>query len=96
VALNLTSGTGPLQGTTSVDIGTAAGNGAASFSGLRIDASGANKQLTAAATGLSSALSSVFAVSPAAASRLTIQTQPSSSATAGAAFAQQPVVRIED
>src|SRR5207247_9175211 len=29
-------------------------------------------------------------------SRLTIQTQPSSAATAGAPFAQQPVVRVED
>src|SRR5206468_3994552 len=33
---------------------------------------------------------------PAAASKLTILTQPSSTATAGVAFAQQPVVRIED
>src|SRR5204863_2398857 len=28
--------------------------------------------------------------------KLTIQTQPSSIATAGAAFAQQPVIRVED
>lgn len=33
---------------------------------------------------------------PGAASRLTIQTQPSSTATAGVTFAQQPVIRIED
>src|SRR5262249_51870698 len=33
---------------------------------------------------------------PAAASRLTIATQPSTNAVAGVAFAQQPVVRIED
>src|SRR5688572_8608568 len=31
-----------------------------------------------------------------AATKLVIQTQPSASATAGAAFAQQPVIRIED
>src|SRR5439155_26757905 len=46
--------------------------------------------------GLTGATSSSVAVSPAAATTLTIQTQPSSTATAGAAFAQQPVIRIED
>src|SRR4030095_10836976 len=35
-------------------------------------------------------------VNPAAASKLTLQAQPSSTATAGAPFAQQPVIRIED
>src|SRR4030095_4730602 len=35
-------------------------------------------------------------VNPAAASKLTLQAQPSATATAGAAFAQQPVIRIED
>src|SRR5437667_366199 len=42
------------------------------------------------------ATSSTIAVSPAAANRLTIQTQPSAAATAGVALAPQPVVRIED
>src|SRR5207247_5561373 len=45
---------------------------------------------------LTSTTSTAIAVSPAAASRLTIATQPSATATAGAAFAQQPAVRIED
>src|SRR5204862_4187111 len=35
-------------------------------------------------------------VNASAASKLVIQTQPSTTATAGAAFAQQPVIRIED
>ena len=35
-------------------------------------------------------------VNAGAASKLTIQTQPSSSATAGVTFAQQPVIRVED
>ncbi|TAK93698.1 MAG: Ig-like domain repeat protein [Verrucomicrobia bacterium] len=96
VTLDLTSGAGPLQGTTSFDIGSAAGNGVANFSNLRIDAAGTNKQLTASATGLSSIASGVFTVNVGAASRLTIQTQPSSSAIAGTAFAQQPVIRVED
>src|SRR5439155_18596438 len=45
---------------------------------------------------LTGATSALIAVSPAAASKLTIQTQPSATGTAGMAFAQQPVVRIED
>src|SRR5204863_3471569 len=35
-------------------------------------------------------------VAAGAASKLTIQTQPSSSATAGVPFAQQPLIRVED
>src|SRR6266704_5805595 len=45
---------------------------------------------------MSNAVSGVFSVASAAAARLSIQTQPVAVATAGAAFAQQPVVRIED
>src|SRR5258708_7896703 len=45
---------------------------------------------------LSAVTSSKVVVSPAAASKLTILTQPSSTATAGVPFAQQPQVRIED
>src|SRR5204862_2498317 len=45
---------------------------------------------------LTSATSSLIAVSPATANRLTIQTQPSATATAGVAFPQQPVIRVED
>src|SRR5439155_1475970 len=51
---------------------------------------------TASASGSTNALSSVFSVSPGPASRLSIQTQPSATATAGVVFAQQPVIRIED
>src|SRR5262249_34683935 len=92
VTLSLTSGTGPLLGVASRDIAS----GQVSFSGLELDIAGTNKQLTASATGLSSALSSVFSVSAGAADHLTIQAQPSASATAGVVFAQQPVLRIED
>src|SRR5205085_5645013 len=42
------------------------------------------------------AVSSNFAVNPAGANQLTVLTQPSLTATAGVAFAQQPVIRIED
>ena len=45
---------------------------------------------------LSNATSTTVAVSPASANKLTIATQPSATATASVAFAQQPVVRVED
>ena len=94
--MTLTTGTGPLLGTTSLDIGTAAGNAVASFTNLEIDSAGTNKQLTATATGFTNAVSTAFTISSAMADHLTIQTQPSTTATAGTAFANQPVVRIED
>jgi hypothetical protein len=62
VTLALTSGTGTLQGTTSLDIGFDAGNGSVTFTGLRIDSAG-TKQLTASASGLASAVSAAFNVS---------------------------------
>jgi hypothetical protein len=65
VTIALSAGTGPLLGTTTLDIGTSAGNGVVSFTDLRVDAAGANKQLTASATGMSSATSSVFTVAKA-------------------------------
>ncbi|MDB6125628.1 MAG: hypothetical protein JWQ71_4621 [Pedosphaera sp.] len=96
VVLTRSAGTGLLQGTLTNNIGTAGGNGTASFAGLRIDVAGTDKQLTASAPGLTNALSSIFIVNPAVANRLVIQTQPSATAAAGTAFAQQPVIRIED
>src|SRR5205823_9416825 len=84
-------GTASLQGTTSAT----AVNGVATFSNLSY-----NKAETITidfSTGsLTGATSTSITVNPASASKLTILTQPSSTATAGAAFAQQPVVRIED
>jgi len=96
VTVSLKAGSGPLQGTATLNIGTGGGGGTVSYTNLRIDSAGTNKQLRATASGLDSAFSNVFTVSPAAAAQLTIQTQPSASATAGVAFAQQPVVKIED
>jgi hypothetical protein len=62
VTVALTAGDGPLLGTTNLDIGTAAGNGVATFTDLQIDAVGADKQLIASATGFTNALSDVFTV----------------------------------
>src|SRR5439155_1444047 len=96
LTLSLSSGVGPLQGSTNLDIGANAGNGMVAFSDLRLDHAGTNNQLSASASGLSNALSSPFAVSPAAASNLTISISPSSNAVAGVVFSTQPVVRVED
>ena len=91
VAAARSAGTGTLQGTLSVT----AVNGIVTFAGLNHQGAGT---LTIALTkaGLTSATSQNIVVGPAAASRLGVQTQPSATATAGIAFAQQPVVRIED
>src|SRR5437867_1588040 len=95
VAVSLTSGAGPLQGTTTFNIGTTGGNGTVSYTNLRIDAAGTGKQLTATAAGLTSALSSTFAVSAAAASQLVFVQQPGN-ATAGTAIAPPVTLQLRD
>ncbi len=90
VTATLNTGSGTLAGTTTV----AAVNGIASFSNLRIDTAGA-KTLQLADGALTSVNTSPFTVSPAAASQLALTTQPAG-ATAGAAFATQPVLAVQD
>ena len=90
VTATLNSGSGTLTGTATV----AAVNGIASFSNLRIDTAGAKTlQLTDGA--LTSVNSGSFTVTAAAASQLALTTQPAG-ATAGAAFATQPVLAVQD
>ena len=97
VTLGLSSGTGPLQGNPTFNIGMAGGKGTAAYSGLRIDVAGVNQQLGASSgSGLPAITSALFTVSPGPASTLVIGPQPSASATAGTPFTQQPVVLIED
>src|SRR5207245_1454226 len=84
-------GSGPLQGTTSA---TASG-GVAGFSSLSYTVA-ETINLSFSSGSLTAATSSNVVVSAAAASKLTILTQPSSTATAGVAFTQQPAIRIED
>src|SRR6185369_12267661 len=62
VTVALTAGTGPLLGTATLNIGTGSGNGTVTYTNLQIDVAGADKQLTASATGLAAGLSAVFAV----------------------------------
>src|SRR6185369_356590 len=66
VTLSVGAGTGSLLGTTSLDIGTASGNGTVSFSGLQVSMAGTGKQLSASAPAVpTGALSSSFNVSQA-------------------------------
>ena len=91
-AASLPLGSGPLQGITTV---TASG-GVATFTNLADDtAETISLQFTSSPV-LTSANSSNIVVSPAAATQLIIQTEPSPSATAGVAFSTQPVVDVED
>src|SRR5207247_10542190 len=62
VSVTRRSGPGSLPGTTILDIGTNAGKVVVSYSGLRIDSGGTNKQLTGSASGWTSAVSSAFTV----------------------------------
>ena len=63
VTLTLSSGTGTLQGTVVLDIGTSAGNGTATYTNITVGgvgAVGSGKAFTATATGLTGAISSSF------------------------------------
>jgi hypothetical protein len=84
VTLTLSSGSGALTGTTSLDIGTAAGNGTVTFSNLTVNAGGASKQLTASAAGLSSAVSGAFTISPATVTAIVTVSNKVYDATTGA------------
>lgn len=70
-------------------------DGVAVFSGMDYRIAQTNT-ITFSSPGLTSKTSSNIVVSAAAASQLTLLTQPSATATAGIKFTQQPVVRVED
>ena len=74
----------------------AAVNGVATFSAVDPTTAGTANTLTASDGALTGATSNSFTVNAAAASQLVFTTQPSASTVAGVAFAQQPVVKIED
>ena len=91
VTAMLSSGAGPLAGTTTATVS----GGVARFSNL-IDNTAETISLAFTSGTLTSSATSSIVVSPGAASKLVIHTQPSSSATAGQAFAVQPVIYVED
>ena len=87
VTVTLTSGSGTLSGTKTLDIGSAAGNGTVAFTDLQIDAAGTGKQLTATSSGLTNAVSATFAVSSAVFSKLQLLV-PGETAAPGTASGQ--------
>ncbi len=96
VTVALLTGSGTLSGTLTAT--AVAGVADFALNGLKINLVGADKVLRFTTTGgvITSADSAAFAITPAAASQLVITTPPSATTLAGVAFAQQPVVKIED
>ena len=76
VTIAIKTGTGSLQGTPTYDIGTSAGNGTITGSGLRIDQAGSFTLSATVVSGLAEGDSGSFTVSPAAASKLVFTTSP--------------------
>jgi subtilase family serine protease len=91
VTATLNSGAGTLDGTTQV----AVSGGVATFTGLNDDIAGPIT-LQFFSGSLTPATTAQTVVKPAAASQLVVQTQASSTATAGKPFAVQPVIGLED
>jgi hypothetical protein len=71
-------------------------NGVASFADLSVDKTGSYTLTATSSPLLTSAMSGSFTIQPGLATQLVFTTEPSGVATAGAAFAQQPVVSLED
>ena len=90
VTLAIASGTGSLDGTTTV----AAANGLATFNSMNIDEAG-NFTLSAASTGLSTDTSASFAISAGAASAVNFVQEPSNT-TAGVDFSPTVTAEIVD
>ncbi len=88
---SIASGSGTIGGTVTVNTD---GNGVAAFTSLAITGTGAHT-LSFSASGVT-ATSALITVGTAGATKLTITTQPSSSAQSGSIFAQQPVIQLRD
>jgi hypothetical protein len=91
VTVALSSGAGPLQGLTTATVSA----GVATFSGLTDDTAG-TIALAFTSGSLNSATSASIVISPAAATRLVIVGEPTSTATAGQPFAGQTAIEEED
>ena len=88
----LNSGGGPLGGTPTATIS----GGVARFTNLADETADLTARLEFTSGTMTSSPSNTIDVSPAPASKLVIAIQPSSTATAGQAFAIQPVIYVED
>jgi flagellar hook assembly protein FlgD len=92
VTAAVVSGTGTLSGTTTI---TASG-GTATFTNLRYNKAETIQLQFTSSPVYTPATSDNIILSAGNATRLVIETQPSPTATAGTAFASQPIIRIED
>ncbi|MBV9110528.1 MAG: DNA/RNA non-specific endonuclease, partial [Gemmatimonadetes bacterium] len=95
VTAAIATGGGTLDGTATA---TTDANGKATFTDLGISGAAGDRTLTFTSGSLTAATSTTVHVAGAAAvaSQIGMVTQPSASAQSGVAFAQQPVVQIED
>ncbi|MFN2420511.1 MAG: beta strand repeat-containing protein, partial [Gemmatimonadota bacterium] len=93
--VSIAIGTNPAGGTLSGTTTVAAVGGVATFSDLRIDKAGTGYTLVASSSGLTSATSSAFTITPANAARLVFGQQPSNT-QAGAAITPAVTVHALD
>src|SRR5207249_1986474 len=90
-SITMAIGTNPASGSLSGTTTVAAVNGVATFSTLSLNRAGAGYTLTASATGLTSATSNAFNISPGEAAKVVFTVQPSN---AGAGAANTPAVQV--
>jgi len=94
--ISLAIGNNPGGATLSGATSAAAVAGVATLSNVRLDKAGSGYTLVASATGVTSAMSAGFDVTPGPASRLSFLQSPPSSVTAGATFTPTVQVAVED
>src|SRR5947207_1819314 len=87
---------GPAGATLANATATTLASGAAAFNGLAINGSAGDYTLRFESAGLTPATSSTITLGAGTATQLTITTEPSPTATSGAAFGQQPVLQVRD
>ena len=93
VTASIASGGGTLNGATSVVTNA---SGVAAFAGLSITGLIGDRTLDFDVPTMTGATSNTITLTPGAATRLSITTQPSAAATSGVPFAQQPVIQLLD
>lgn len=94
-SVTMTLGVNPGAGTLTGTLTNSTVNGVATFSDLSVDKTGTGYTLAATATGLASAASSAFGITPGPAAQLVFTGQPSA-ATAGAAISPSVQVTVQD
>ena len=94
ITASIETGTGATLGGSTLVVTNASGQ--ASYTNLSLSGTSGNFTLRFSATGLVHAISSTIGLGAGAASKLAITTQPSTTVQNGVAFAQQPVIQLQD